>query len=199
MVTLSEQYDKTYLADPEKWVSPERNDTAYKALRKYGIPNALLDIGCGSGHTIHYLKWRFYRTLLFGLDLSAEAIRLAKKRVPDAIFKHGSLEETKFDRQFDAIILMGVIEHFPDIPLALSNIQQLKSKLGVVYIETPNTFAFTGTEDEGQYVIDLKGEEQPEWHYTRKTWDTMLQDNGFTILDRMVGQFWYNEFIWVVQ
>lgn len=124
-------YDKMYTDFPERWVSPERNEFAYQALRKYGIPKTLLDVGCGSGHTIAYLKWRMYGTRFVGLDLSAEAVRLAQMRVPTATFVQGTLEdwETK-DQQFDMILLMGVIEHFPDLSKALSKIQQLKSKLG---------------------------------------------------------------------
>lgn len=196
---LIEQYDKTYQNDPDKWVSPERNDFAYKSLKKYGIPRTLLDIGCGSGHTIRYLQWRLYGTKFYGLDLSSEAIRLAKIRVPEATFIQGALEETDFDKQFDMILLMGVIEHFPDLPTSLDKIRRIKSQIGVVYIETPNMFAFTGKEEEGQYVIDLKGEEQPEWHYTRNTWEKILRENGYTILDSLVGQFWYSEFVWIVQ
>lgn len=196
---LISQYDKTYADDPDKWVSLERNEFAWLTTRKYGTPRTLLDIGCGSGHTIRYLKWRYYLTQFTGIDLSGEAIRLANARIPGERFIQTSLEDWDTDETFDQIFLMGVIEHFPDLPKALAKIQQLKSKLGVVYIETPNTYAFTGENEEGRYVVDLKGEEQPEWHYSRESWERILRDAGFTILEQLSGPFWYCEFVWVVQ
>ena len=192
-------YDKTYTDEPDKWVSNERNEFAYQTLHKYGIPRTLLDVGCGSGHTLHYLNWRLYRTQFTGIDLSGEAIRLAQRRMPNADFFQTDLESWEYKYQFEMILLMGVIQHLPDLKESLSKIQQLKSKLGVVYIETPNYYAFTGVEEDGDFIVDLDGIDPPEWHLTHPTWEAILVDSGFAILERKFGSSWYSEFVWVVQ
>lgn len=191
------QYDKMYRDRPERWISPRRNAFAITALGRYGAPKLLLDIGCGSGHTIAYLKQYWPNTEYYGVDLSGEALKLARERVPDAKFVQGKLETMKMDKKFDLILLMGVVEHFPDLPLALDKIHKLKTKNGRVYIETPDKLDYLGSSAEGWFEGD--DAEQSEWRYTHKTWERVLQDNGFTIKDRHLGGHWTHKFVWVVQ
>jgi len=53
-----------------------------KLAQEYHASSPLLDVGCGIGVTISYLRRKFPRHQIDGCELSTEAIKLAKKREP---------------------------------------------------------------------------------------------------------------------
>jgi SAM-dependent methyltransferase len=58
-------------------------------LRKYGITGGLVvDLGCGSGLWARELNYHGYE--VFGVDISAAMLNIARKRVPHARFVQGS-------------------------------------------------------------------------------------------------------------
>jgi len=68
----------------------------------------LLDLGCGNGWFLLFLRDRFDR--LTGIDASPVAIRLAKQKVPDADLRKGDLAHEEFPPA-DTILLLDVLEH----------------------------------------------------------------------------------------
>ena len=73
----------------------------------------LLEVGCGSARTLHYLHEFQPGSHCFGLDLSPIAVRLLRKISPDF---HAAVASA-FDLplladQFDASFSIGLIEHF---------------------------------------------------------------------------------------
>lgn len=53
-------------------------------LREFGRPGSLLELGCGEGHQTEYFA-RLAESV-HGVDVSAQAIDRARKRLPDAAF-----------------------------------------------------------------------------------------------------------------
>lgn len=77
----------------------------------------LFDFGCGNGSMLFYCALRGVENL-HGMDLSTEAIKLAKERAKlmkfgSYDFKVGSIEElmTKADESYDGIILSNIIDN----------------------------------------------------------------------------------------
>jgi len=97
-----------------------------------------LDMGCGTGaFTVKLLK---YQMNLSGVDLSPVSIKLAKKQNPRINFLVGDIEnlETFEDEKFDLIILSGVLHHFTDFSLVVSECYRLLRKGGYIFAYDPN-------------------------------------------------------------
>ncbi len=48
-------------------------------VKKYTLPTAILDAGCGEGHYLRTIREKFPDAELFGIDLAKEAVKLAAK------------------------------------------------------------------------------------------------------------------------
>ena len=77
------------------------------------LPNdsTVLDVGCGSGRDLLWLKDRGYR--IVGLERSAELAGLAQQKVDCEIIR-ADFESFDFSTlKFDAVLLIGVLVHVP--------------------------------------------------------------------------------------
>jgi SAM-dependent methyltransferase len=192
-VSEVEFYNKIYSDNPLVWDAPQRDAQAYIALSRHiDKPDTLLDIGCGNGHTIRYLMYFWKDTAYCGIDYSDEAIRVAKYRVPEADFYCTSFEEFP-EELFDVVTVMGVAEHFYDLPLFFSRLRKF-SKLA--YIECPNCLATSDSCEEG---YRRGGSDQMEWHLRKETWEGIIKDAGWQITDSIKGEIPAVEFIWVMK
>jgi cyclopropane fatty-acyl-phospholipid synthase-like methyltransferase len=72
----------------------------------------ILDIGCGPGTALPYLRGYDYT----GVDLSAEYIDRARKRFPNATFFCSSVNDFQVPRNqsFDRALALGVVHHLDD-------------------------------------------------------------------------------------
>jgi SAM-dependent methyltransferase len=70
------------------------------AEHKRSDGNALLDVACGTGGHVPYLRDDF---VYEGLDLDPEMLALALKRFPDVSFHHGDMVDFHLGRQFDVV------------------------------------------------------------------------------------------------
>ena len=73
----------------------------------------VLDVACGTGVLFpDYLK-RSVNSVT-GIDISPEMARIAQEKFPQVNVICGDVENTAFDRQFDAIMVYNAFPHFPD-------------------------------------------------------------------------------------
>ncbi len=71
--------------------------------------NHLLDVACGTGNHIAYLKQLY---IVEGLDLSPQMLRIARKKHPDVVFHQGDMTSFKLKNRFDVITcLFSAIGH----------------------------------------------------------------------------------------
>src|SRR2546425_1449090 len=69
----------------------------------------LLDVACGTGNHIIYLKQHFS---VEGLDFSPEMLRIARTKQPDVLFHQGDMASFKLQNRFDVITcLFSAIGH----------------------------------------------------------------------------------------
>lgn len=74
-------------------------------IRRYkrSAGTALLDVACGTGGHIAYLKHRY---AVEGLDLEPALLAIARRKHPDVRFRRGDMERFDLGRRFDAVICL---------------------------------------------------------------------------------------------
>lgn len=73
----------------------------------------VLDVACGTGVLFpDYLKRGV--ASVTGIDISTEMAKIAASKFPESTVICGDVEDTKFDKTFDAIMVYNAFPHFPD-------------------------------------------------------------------------------------
>lgn len=99
---------------------------------------SLLDVGCGTGvHDIELCSND--KISVLGVDISENMISKARQLVTNKIDKESSCEfivadfaSTSFDKKYDAILSLGVLEYIEDIVPFLKKMTQVTNKVIVV-------------------------------------------------------------------
>lgn len=74
---------------------------------------SVLDVACGTGVLFSdYLKRG--AASVTGVDISAEMARIAQEKFPQVDVICGDVEQIRFDRQFDRVMVYNAFPHFPD-------------------------------------------------------------------------------------
>jgi SAM-dependent methyltransferase len=204
-VELIREYDAYYTEDPGKWTGAKRNRFAEQVLAQCDIhPRALLDVGCGNGHTLKHFGALYPQAELYGMDLSPVACSIARQNVKGSTILNAFVEEfSEPSLYFDLILCMGVAEHFLSLRAgfrAMRNLlskQDPKYKQGLLYLEIPNCLAYSLGE-EGYRRLSC-GSRQMEWHLPRERWEQIIQDTGFRIVKALTGKHPAWEFAWVLE
>lgn len=94
---------------------------------------SVLDVGCGSGDNLAAIaELKEYE--LTGIDISQEALNLARSRVPSAKTHHLNIEREALLEKFDLVVCVQVVEHLLDDIAALRRIASMAR--GYVFIST---------------------------------------------------------------
>ncbi|HWB29205.1 MAG TPA: class I SAM-dependent methyltransferase [Vicinamibacterales bacterium] len=117
----------------DEWTPAMRPQWHLKAHMPVG--SSVLDLGCGSAHVIRHLADR--QPAYVGVDWSQEQVTVNKQLYPRAEFVAASLYEVDFDRQFDLVISLYVIEHLVWPHRMLDRMFALTKPGGLIAIMTP--------------------------------------------------------------
>ncbi|MGE5801789.1 MAG: class I SAM-dependent methyltransferase [Gemmatimonadota bacterium] len=97
----------------------------------------LLDVSCGTGSLLAAAQQRGVAPV--GIDLSDEAVRLAKRMAPGAEVTVGAGETLPFrDASFDFVSCLGSLEHFLDMGQGLEEMKRVAKPSGRFCIMVPN-------------------------------------------------------------
>jgi len=78
-------------------------------IKKLGAPIKLLDVACGFGHELEFLK-DDKRVLITGVDISKEVLSVAKENVPNGIFKVVDVSKNRPQANaFEAVIAVNAM------------------------------------------------------------------------------------------
>ena len=99
----------------------------------------VLEIGCGNGSTLGYLKKNGYAHKTFGLESNLECKKHAKANEID-YFLVCDVEDSnlKLNETFDVILFLDVLEHLLHPWDVLNNISKRLNKDGLIIISIPN-------------------------------------------------------------
>jgi 2-polyprenyl-3-methyl-5-hydroxy-6-metoxy-1,4-benzoquinol methylase len=97
----------------------------------------VLDVGCATGLFMESAKEAGYA--VSGLDISAFAVEVARRKFGEAAIFHGALEQlAETGKQFDVITMSDYIEHVRDPLAAFESAAKLLRPGGCLLIQTPN-------------------------------------------------------------
>ena len=123
------------------------------------IPETVLEIGCGTGNTLRYLKKQGTRET-FGIELDSTMAKIAMNHVDHVTV--GDIESMEWpfpDKLFDCIILGDVLEHLLDPWSVLRTLSESLISGGQIVASLPNV-RFYGV----SIPLLLKG----RWTYTEE-------------------------------
>ena len=90
-------------------------DIITKILDNGGIRECIdvLDVACGTGVLFPDYLGRKVNSVT-AIDISPEMVKIAAAKFPEVTVVCGDVEETTFDKQFDAIMVYNAFPHFPN-------------------------------------------------------------------------------------
>lgn len=112
---------------------------AYQAVCRHSPHyNHYVDIGSGMAASAVPLpdKSRFV-----GVDFSHRSMRMGRALFPEAVFVTGDAMNLPLARDLtDAVVCLGSMEHFPDVPHSLREIRRIMKPGGVFALLIPNVY-----------------------------------------------------------
>ena len=105
----AERYPKAY-GPPHNPVPIHRRRMELAASLIVG--NSVLDIGCGIGHLLHFVK---SNVEYVGADTSPEMLRVARGAYPNNVFCVGDVYDLSSFKVFDTVLCQSVLIHLPEI------------------------------------------------------------------------------------
>ena len=168
----------------EVWKGPYRHHLLKRQkyvksiLTKYA-PEKLLDLGCGDGANLSWLK--SYAQKLYGSDYNILRLQRAKKRqVASEVVLADVTDYPAKENTFDTIFFNHVLEHISNDMGALKEVHRILKKGGICILGVPN---------EGALWWQLAYKFQPNTRettdhvhfYTVSSLSKKLKDCGFTI------------------
>ncbi|HKH27683.1 MAG TPA: class I SAM-dependent methyltransferase [Sphingomicrobium sp.] len=102
----------------------------------------VLDVGCGTGFLLDYLKRARPDLALTGVDFIIE--EGTRTRHPDIRFEQANIEKLPFaDRSFDTVICTHVLEHILEFRQALSELRRVARRRLIIVVPQEREYRFT--------------------------------------------------------
>lgn len=147
------------------------------ASRK-GRPNSLLDVGCGYGFFLDYVKEKIPR--LTGLELDPKVAAYARDRLHvDA--RECRIENFVPEEPFDCITMCDVLEHVAEPHDVLEQCRDLLVGDGIIYIQVPNLVGFKLPLGHGW------GLPHHLWQFGPRSLRALMEKSGFEVLNWETG------------
>ncbi len=176
---LQKSYDALYRRQPL-----EESPQHYRWVNNILSPEKggrLLDIACGGGHFLSAAASA--GMAMVGVDISTQALKLARKIAPEAGLVCSAGESLPFeDNSFDYAVNLGSLEHFLDPEAGLTEMCRVLKNKGRALLLLPNSYFLmivwnvfrTGSagRDTAQEIERLA---------TREEWAAMIQKAGLSI------------------
>ena len=139
----AQYYDTIYLAMKDYGAEAEKL-TAFMHQYRRSTGNRLLDVACGTGLHLSYLKQHFQ---VEGLDLDEQLLAIARQRNPDVPLHQADMTDFNLGRTFDVVTCLfssiGYVKTLANLSRAIQCMAQHLSAGGVLMIEpwfTPETW-----------------------------------------------------------
>ncbi len=143
-------------------------------LERVKLPNNgnVLDIGCGKGNFLLQFSYKNPKWHLHGIEVSQNALNFAKEKLSKAEFKEGVFNKKSYDKEFDLITSLGVVEHLENPNLFFQAVTSCLKEDGILFLDVPN-FKLNPAD---LFVYDHLN------HFTIETLENLLNINNLKII-----------------
>lgn len=119
-----------------EWLENTEYEDAFLIFNKYFPSGELLDIGCGTGELLGYMKEKGFNVT--GIEPS----KIASEKGHNKGFNIHNCDLFSFstDKKFDIINMTNVLEHIPNPDEVINKCKELLKKGGLIRIKVPNDF-----------------------------------------------------------
>lgn len=189
-------YSEDYPFKADKSAQPYEHYRPVIEFLTKGPPGRLLDVGTGNSPFLPLMKERGWEVM--GTEIDADLVEHFRKEEHIQLF-HGELEDAQYESEsFDAVTIMGVLEHVPDPRRVLEEAARIIKPGGVLCLWCFNR----GFETKilGRF---WPGFDAPRHFYSfsYKTMDHLLRETGFEVVGnyfRPLSYFFYTG-IWAAK
>ena len=142
---------------------------------------SVLDVGCGRGDFLKYLRKNRPDLSLSGVDLSPNV------ESPGIRFYRGDFLKVSFPEQFDAVVSLAVIEHVVDIRSFVARMKRVARPRGTITVMTLNEasllygLARTGRRLGVSLAFNRLYSRHHVHHFTRHSLRTLMEQAGCAI------------------
>lgn len=127
-------YDAIYSFKNYKKESERLTEIIQEHLRSDG--RTLLDVACGTGKHIQYLKDNF---VVEGVDIEGAFLQIVRERYPDLVFHQGDMRDFALGKKFDVVMCLfssiGYMQTIADLNQAVANMASHLVPGGLLIIE----------------------------------------------------------------
>lgn len=147
-------------------------------VKKYAPSGKLLDVGCGTGYFLNFMKNSGFDVL--GVEPDENARELGVKNFGLEVYSPEKLLNEGIDQKFGAITMWHVLEHVHEPDLYFQTYRKLLEDKGVLVIAVPNCSSY----DARHYKDYWAAYDVPRhlWHFTPETIKKLGEKNGFELI-----------------
>ncbi len=178
----------------------EENDSRLKAIiNQLGVLKGkkILEVGCGKGRVSRILKKQ--GADIYGIDISEQLLKSAKDITRSHFLKAEAYAIPFKSNYFDAVVLLEVIEHIPDLSRALKEISRVIKSDGKLVIVDRNKFSLNNRRClVPNLLVKRYHELKNEWMYPRDFGYREIWFNPRRVKKLLAGYFWQNSYSYVL-
>jgi len=153
----------THMAELERssWWNAGMRDLAARLLGGVKLPakGMLLDVGCGSGQTMGWLRGLLPGWSAVGVDVALDGLHAAREGGGEHVLAASALDLPFPDASFELVITLDVLQHLPlggGDEVALREIRRVLRPGGVLFVRT-NAQALPRIADDTEYNFHKYG------------------------------------------
>jgi len=176
--SIKEWYNQKHLKYGNSAWRPYEAYSIFLKLLKPVSSKKLLDVGCGTGFFLRTAAENGLET--YGVDISAQAVKLSKQNSPSSNIKEVNDENLPFHNGFfDYVCCLGALEHFVDMDKGVKEFKRTAKPSAKFLIIVPNVnyiyWKITGK-------LGTEQQEINERLYPLKQWKSYFENHGFKII-----------------
>ena len=173
--------DDYYDVDHKQWFDHPNIGLFARVAETIPRGASLLDVGCGRGDFLRYLRHHRQDLRLSGIDLNANQTEKGIRLI------QGDITQTEIQERFDAVVSLAVIEHISDVTGFLRRVYALIKPGGMAVIMTLNddsllyALARLGNRIGVPLAFNRLYSRHHLHHFTRESFRTAVRMGGFSI------------------
>lgn len=162
-------------------------------IKKNSSGKKLLDIGCGTGYFLNYMKDKDYETI--GLEIDKKSREFGRENFSLDILDLDIFRKNKLEKKFDIITMWHVLEHTYNPVDYFNKIKKLMTENGTLVVAVPNYKSF----DASYYKKKWAAYDVPRhiFHFSPRAIKKLTEKTGLILVKTKILPFdsFYNSLL----